>query len=131
MEKYKSINEIASDYSNGIYSNQKPFPKQTKYKDGHIFDENQTVKWNKEEVQRRNDEIIRLRDEYDNESNSLSDKLRDDVIYNLIYDYDLTQAQAEMTYDNAYSDKHSSMNDVFYYAANLAEYYKKMMIIKG
>lgn len=130
MNVYKSLGEIISDFSAGAYNSALPYPT-GKFRENHVFDEEQSIKWNKEEVVRRNNEYEQQRNEYRDDKNRLEKLLKDDMVYNLVYDFDLNQEQAEYTYDIAYAEKHSSMTDVFYYAVELAEYFVKMKAIEG
>lgn len=76
----KTIEKIINDYNNGVYT-----PKDTgkkipaKYPTGYIFDEEQSVRWNREELERQNRLID---DEWQiliAEENRLGAMLRDDV----------------------------------------------------
>jgi hypothetical protein len=129
MNVYKSLGEIVSDYNAGVYKSTLPYPT-GRFREDHVFDEDQSIKWNKDEVVRRNSEYDQKRNEYRADNNRLDKLLKDDVTYNLIYDFDLNQEQAEYTYDIAYTEKHSSMTDVFYYAVELAEYFVKMKVLE-
>ncbi|MBO5424101.1 MAG: hypothetical protein J6A25_01150 [Lachnospiraceae bacterium] len=64
--KITDFSDIVSIYDSIEFPSRKAFG-QT-YPDNHVFDENQSVKWNREEVQRRNAEAMEkyknARDEY-------------------------------------------------------------------
>lgn len=92
-------------------------------KEGTIFDEDKSVKWNKEEV-------IRLREKYDTEVRELNtkkNKERDNIekeIYRIIKSEikGITIEDAEHIYQYAFSEKHAyGYNDVINFVEELID----------
>lgn len=107
----KSIYHVRIDYENGEYDNKIPYPRKSKLKEDHVFDENKSVKWNREEVVRYNKSVDEERIKYREETNRLSAKLHDDIINALVNEYNFTKNQANKIYDYAYMHWHSCMSD--------------------
>jgi len=122
-----TIDVIKSNWKSGAYKNKLPYPNKTKYKEWHVFDENKTVKWNKEEVVRQNVIIDEEKEQYQKESNYWQCQLNDDVIKALVNSYDFNKAQAEKIWNFAYNEKHGNMNDVFYYVEEIADFIESVM----
>lgn len=116
-----SINNIKDSWNNGDYKNKMEYPDATKFKETHVFDEEKSVKWNKEKVIYENNLINESKRVYQEESNRLNRKLHDDAVNALIDEYSFNKAQAERIWSFAYSEKHSHMNDVFYFVIELAD----------
>lgn len=125
-----SIMKIKNNWDNNEYKNKMDYPK-NKYKEGHIFDENQSVKWNKEEVIRHNELIDIKKKEYQAESNRLNSKLWNDVVEALMEDYNFNKAQAEKIWSFAYAEKHSYMGDTFGYAEELADLVSDIIMLSN
>lgn len=117
----KIITDIHKDYNEGVYKNNFPFPERF-LREGTVIDEEQSVKWNREMVVQKNNELKQQREDYDNESARLSEQLHNDMVQAIMEEYDFNEAQASKIYSYAYSEKHSSMSDVFTYAIELSEF---------
>ena len=127
----KTLEDVGIDYNNGEYENTMKYPNKSKYKENHIFDEDQTVKWNREEVVRQNELIDLEKKAYSNESNRLNNKLYDDAVNGLMEEYKFNKKQAEKIWNYVYAEKHSHMNDVFYFAGELADIIEEVIKLKN
>jgi hypothetical protein len=82
-------------------------PINPKLKEGTVIDENKTVKWNKEEVNRinalREEEIKKL----NTAKNLERDKLEDEIVKKLAEEGNISYAKAKKIYGYAYSQDHS------------------------
>lgn len=76
------------------------------YEEGHVFDENKSVKWNKEEVIRKNEQ---LKKEFNNAEMKRED-FQYDVVKYILNDYKINNNEniANMVYNMAYEFGHSS-----------------------
>ena len=119
--------EVFNKYKAAI--NHSTIPELKKYKEGYIFDEDKSVKWNKEEVVRRNedykDEAIRLRKE-----NALLQKEADDAAIEYLLEYSSTvKNRNAMSYllGFAFEQKHhNGYVDVIEFAEELVDLVDKM-----
>ena len=88
--------EIQNEFDRAYGMSCKPSGLQ-KHKAGHIFDENMSVKWNRDKLEEENrkfqDEVSRL--------NTAKKKIQDDVGHNL------SRTAAEKIFNYAYDDKHA------------------------
>lgn len=107
----KTIEDVYVSYNNGDYNSKLGYPKAMRLPENHIFDENQSVKWNREKVQEHNDRIVKEKEAYNEDSNRLAAQLRADAVEALQNEYDLTKKQAELVEAYAYQEKHSYMGD--------------------
>ena len=98
-----------------------------KLPDNHIFDENQTVKWNREKVQEHNTRIAREKEAYTEDNNRLFAKLREDLVQALQDEYGLTKEQAELVDSYAYQEKHSYVGDYINGLYELGDLAKKLV----
>ena len=76
------------------------------YEEGHVFDEDKSVKWNKEEVIRKNEQ---LKKEF---NNAEVENFKNDVIEYILNNYEISNNRniANMVYHMAYEFGHSSGN---------------------
>lgn len=118
----RSIEEIKNAYVAGEFTSKNPFSlKKDKLKEGHIFDENKSVKWNKEQVEAHNNLIDNRIKEYREDQSRLSKALHEETIEALQNEYSLNRKQAERVQSYVYAEYHSSMFDYFQYLAEVAE----------
>lgn len=120
------IREIADKYRDGYYTYSTPtIP--TKVKDGHVFDENLSVKQNREMVAEHNKRVEELWKEARREQNKLHWQLTEDVINYIMNNYELNEPQARMVERFVYSEKHAFMSDYFAYIDEFAEFAEKLV----
>lgn len=101
--------EIVDKINNGEYEPKMEYPKLTRHRLDTVIDENKSVKWNKEEVERRNSESIKAREEYRNSMYEGESKFKEDVDSYLEYLYEgsLNKAQANVIVKKAWEENHS------------------------
>lgn len=94
----------------------------------HIFDENQTVKWNREKAAAVNEARIRAMDENRKEEGLAYNLFRQDVISALQNEYDFSEDQAITIYNRAYESGHSEgYHKVVNEAEDLADFASEIM----
>ena len=108
---YKTIEDIRRDYNDGKYSCHITIP--SKLPDTHVFDENLTIKQNREMIQEHNHRVDKLKKEKMNKISELSHQLTKDVVDYIMNTYDLNEAQACIVENYVYVEKHSFMCDYF------------------
>lgn len=119
MADYKDLNEIREAWNNKEYICQMDIP--SKVIDNYIFDEELSVKRNREMVKEWNDKVANLQMEKRRKNNELSKKLTEDVIAYLMGEYDFSHRQAELVERYVYNEKHSFMCDYFSAIDDIAE----------
>jgi len=82
-------------------------PSLKKYKEGHIFDENKSVKWNREEVIRQNNLFFEEFENLKKQEKKDWKELMNQLYSYLEKEYDLNHNQIEKLYSFAYEDAHS------------------------
>lgn len=117
------INEILELYDKGHYTYKDPAAsKKKKLPDNYVFDENLTVKQNREMVIQHNDEVEHLKRVKQARQADLDRQLTEDVVAYIKENYDLTEAQARLVEMWVYREKHSFMCDYFSYIDTFAEF---------
>lgn len=104
-----SLQSVLEDYRNDKYKNTMPSPYGLqRYSANHVFDEDKSVKWNKEQVVLKNKERTDKREEYRKESNKLENQLREDISNAIAEEYGFNKEQADIILGYAYEQHHSS-----------------------
>lgn len=81
-----------------------------KVSERHIFDENKSVKWNKEQVQRNNEDYLKEVARLNTEKNKFRDSIYNDIFYTIKCEvgHNLSIKKAEAIWGYVYDLKHSS-----------------------
>ncbi|KXY51220.1 hypothetical protein AT268_32515 [Bacillus cereus] len=124
---YSCIDEISNAFANDFYEPQQEYPSHIKFSEKHVFDEEKSVKWNREEVERQNEQVKQRKMKWNSEKSRLNAKLQNDCVQILKEDYGLNEAQAEKLYGYVYNDKHSCMHDFFIYLEEFAGVTKEIL----
>lgn len=115
--EYGDWSTIVKDYENidKTYKCKPDITKFPKHKEGDIIDENQTVKWNKEEVARRmqayKDEVNRLNtarnQAFNKWTNDVVNMIAKELIDTKLFKEPVAKEKAYIIYNKAYADAHS------------------------
>lgn len=111
------IRDIKTAYEEGYYTFKYPDDIKakiySKLPETYVFDENFTVKHNRELVEAHNNEIKLLKQKARESQAELDRRLTDDVVAYIKDNYNLNEAQARMVERWTYNEKHSFMFDYF------------------
>lgn len=119
------IRKIRENYDNGYYNAPYTEP-MTMLPADYVFDENLSVKANRELVEEHNNKCDEQRRTRRAVQNSLEKQLRNDVADYIIEAYDLTRGQAELVERFTYSENHSFMCDYFSNIDQIAEFAEEL-----
>lgn len=114
------IDEIRVNYNKGVYTYKVDIP--NKVKPDHVFDEELSVKRNRELAQEHNDNVDRLWRNKNRIQGELNERLTYDVVVYMMENYDLTEQQAKIVENFVYQHYHSSMSDYFGYIDTYADF---------
>ena len=114
------IDEIRVNYDKGVYTYKIDIPK--KVKPDHVFDEELSVKRNRELAQEHNDNVDRQWQYKNRVQRELNERLTYDVVVYMMENYDLTEQQAKIVENFVYQHHHSSMSDYFGYIDTYADF---------
>ena len=114
------IDEIRNKYNAGEYTYKVDIPK--KVKPDHVFDEELSVRRNRELVQEHNDNVDQLYRDRNRIQGELNERLTTDVVEYIMAYYDLTEHQARIVENFVYQHHHSSMCDYFGYIDTYADF---------
>lgn len=125
------INEIRAAYENGQYTYKDPTIQDKRHLPAdYVFDENLSVKRNREMVIEHNDRVEHFKRVKQAKQAELDRKLTEDVVAYIVDAYDLTEAQARIVEMFVYREKHSFMCDYFSYIDTFAEFADDVINIK-
>ena len=119
------IFEIRDKYFNGDYDFKLDIPK--KVSEHHVFDEDLSVKRNRELVEEHNAEVDRLNQYKLEQQGELDKRLVYDVEKYIIDQYDLTAKQASIIESFVQYMYHSCMYDYFCYIDTYAEFAVRLL----
>ena len=110
---------VTERISKGVYDIKCPKPKRL-LKDTDIIDEDKSVKWNREQIEKEN-EKIKLHNEAIKEAKEKGPRVfKDDLIATLMGEHGLNADQASRVYRKAYEDGHSAgMHEILWNAQEL------------
>lgn len=114
------ISEIRAKYNLGDYSYKVDIPR--KVSADHVFDEELSVKRNRELAVEFNSNVDHLKKLEREEQMKLERKLTDDVVNYIIENYYLSENQARKVERFVYQEHHSYMCDYFSYIDTYAEF---------
>jgi len=125
---YKDIEDIRKDYDTGKYSVGYHYPGEfteeilTRLPENYVFDEELSVKRNREMVEEHNQRVEEARALKRQKQLELNEKLTEDVVEYILENYNLTNKQARIVERWVYREKHSFMCDYFSYIDTFAEF---------
>lgn len=105
------IGTIRLWYDNGHYNYNIDIP--NKVKENHVFDEELSVRRNREMAIEHNKKVDAMRKEKTEKQNELYRKLTNDVVQYIVESYDIGETQARIVERYVYAEKHSFMGDYF------------------
>ena len=130
------ISDIREDYDKGRYSVRNVYPGEfpeelmTKLPADYIFDEDLSVKRNRELVAEHNEKAQQLITRRRTLQLDLNKQLTEDVVTYITENYKLTAAQARLVESWVYNEKHSFMCDYFSYIDTFAEFAEDLLEVK-
>lgn len=122
------ITEIRIKYEHGGYTYQLDIPK--KVPADHVFDEELSVKHNRELVAKHNEDVDRLQQYRASMQAELYNQLTSDVIEYIMDNYDLTEKQSQKVESFVYQEHHSCMYDYFCYIDTFATFAENIVNTK-
>lgn len=122
---YIDIDEISKKYNKGDYTCNMFIPQTLG--ENHVFDENLSVKQNREMVREHNEKVIAMHKEKREKNNELFLKMRNEVIQYIVHTYGLSREQASIVENYVYIENHSFMCDYFSTIDEIAEMVEKVI----
>lgn len=100
---------VTEKVENGYYTTKLEHPKKPEgYKrDGYVYDENQTVKWNREHQEKLSEEYMLKLAEYHKDANTKEFEFQNDLIQELQTEYNITEIQASNAFKLAWEEEHA------------------------
>lgn len=120
-----NIADIRSKFNNGGYTVKMDIP--NKVAETYVFDEELSVKKNKEMVLEHNRKVDEMRKQRDNLQTELSRQFTYDVIQHILNSYDVSETQARIIEAFVYNERHSSMTDYFGYIDTLCDMIEEVL----
>lgn len=109
MEIRKDLDILEYNIKNNKYVNTLERPKKPEgyKKDNYVYNENKSVKWNKEHQKELTDKYIKDFNMYHLKSVDLEKQFINDLKFAILNQYNLTLANAELLANIAYEESHS------------------------
>ena len=85
-----------------------PYPSGKRYPEDHVFDEEKSVRWNREKVAEENKKRQQDLADYRASVRAGEDAFRNDVVSFIETEYGLNKAQAQAVFSLAYEQGHSA-----------------------
>lgn len=124
-----TIEEIRDMYIEGRYNCKIEIPE--KVREGHVFDEELSVRRNREMVDEHNAKVVELKKEQAEKQKELYCELAKDIVEYIIENYNLNKAQAIAIERFVCREKHAFMYDYFSYIDTYAEFAEKLVSVGG
>lgn len=124
-----NIKEIQKKYNDGGYTCRVSIP--DRVSSDHVFDEELSVRRNRELAQEHNDKVELMRKDKIRIQGELNEQFTNDVVEYIMVYYNLTEQQARMVESFVYKEHHSFMNDYFGYIDILADFAFMLLPPKG
>ena len=112
-----NISDIRKKFNDGEYTVKMDIP--NKVSENHVFDEELSVKKNREMVIDHNRKVDEMRKQKNDNQAELSRKFTYDIIQHILNNYDVSETQARIIEAFVYNERHSSMTDYFSYIDTL------------
>ena len=122
------ISEIRGKYNAGDYYYRVEIP--TKVPLDYVFDEELSVKRNRELVIEHNEKVDQMRQKKIAQQRELDQKLTNDVVEYIMAYYDLDERQARILENFVYQEYHSCMGDYFSNIDTLADLAFQLLPVK-
>ena len=122
------IDEIRNKYNVGEYTYKVEIPK--KVKPDHVFDEDLSVRRNRELAMEHNDNVDQMQRDKNRKQAELSERLTTDVVEYIKAYYDLDERQARILENFVYQHYHSCMSDYFGYIDTFADLAFQLLPVK-
>lgn len=124
-----SYEDIVRLHKEGVFTAE--YVPVSRYRENHVFDEDKSVKWNKEEAIRQNEANEVTVKEYHKKKDFLYNEMKELFIKVTMSDYNLTHEQARLIYERAWRDGHSEgVSNVAYHLEELADLFVTVMEAK-
>ena len=123
-----NIDEIRNKYNAGEYTYKVEIPK--KVKPDHVFDDELSVRRNRELVIEHNDKVDQMQRDKNRKQAELSERLTTDVVEYIKAYYDLDERQARILENFVYQQYHSCMSDYFGYIDTFADLAFQLLPVK-
>lgn len=112
----RALNDL-NHSRNGIYKGFKPLP------EGHIFDEDQSVRWNRERVAEYNKDAVLLKNQALDRQNEEEENCKQQILEYIQKECECTPEQAEIIHGRLYSEDAvydaECANDILYFCYKL------------
>ena len=113
------ISEIRNKWYNGFYYSKIAVP--VKVRSDHVFDENLSVKRNREMAAEHNEKAEAIKKASLAEQAELYNQFTNDVVAYIVDSYDISEEQARIVEGFVYTHKHHAMCDYFSFIDEAAE----------
>lgn len=128
MKNTLTFGDVEEMLRNGEFENKITYPTVAPLKDSYIFDENQSVKWNRKQVETHNADVKRQKEEYNSGERKTYNLFAESLKAAIAYDTGLSLEKAGIIYMKAYDDGYSDgYRSVITHASDLCDFVTELM----
>lgn len=122
-------NIIRMKIEHGDYENKTPRPSREAFPENHVFDEEKSVRWNREEVERRNRDRVAEIKAYHNMVTQYERLFHKDIVQYLLDNYHINDNQmiAEKIFEMAKETSDNGHLNIFFGASEIADFVEKIL----
>ena len=113
LAKQDNLQKVSQDYSRACGMSCTPGPRFRKVKKGEILDEEKSVRWNREESERLNNEYLEEVKRLNREKNAAITSATNRAIHLIAAETGLSEEKAKIFWDFVYDKHHSCIDDLF------------------
>lgn len=96
--------------------------------DDYMFDENKSVKWNKDKVKEHNETVRKVKEDYNYKLRKVNETFQRWVQQAIQKEIHVSEAVALIIYNRAWEDGHANgYHEVLYHAEEYCEFIKKIL----
>jgi len=132
-KKRFTFEDVRTNVRNGVFEGKVEYPEDGILKYDHVFDEDQSVRWNREQVSQHNSIVRSAKDSWTAEQNLMYNRFRTQLISAIMDDIRcISEETASKIFDEAWSDGHSSgYESVIDAADRLVDFFSIIIKMEG
>lgn len=124
------VHQVYDKVKKGDYQATMERPQGVVYRENHVFDEDKSVKWNREELVRKQEEQKKSRKDYQLHVSELMEQMENDYIEAIMYETSLNKQQAGYVFSHVRNEK-DSHNSVYHGIETMVELVNKLEELKS
>ncbi len=119
--------EVKKEYETAVCMSVTP-ENLRKYREGEIIDEEMSVRWNREEAERRNENYVAKKQALIAKRNQRIDKITDEIVKYIASEVPCSEKKARFIWNEAYDDGHAyGINEIETYVERYIAFAQELL----